>query len=147
MKKILSAILVCCLLVGVAFTLVSCASGDIANGTYVCEIEYEGVVVSEQTLVVKGDTISIKQMMDDENGLEMVYTYKLNDDKTEITMTYKDLKLIGDDEDVKAEFDAMKAELDEATEEELNQTQKFEETDNGFKIGVSEEYMMEYVKQ
>ncbi len=133
MKKILSAILVCCLLVGVAFSLVSCASGDIANGTYVCTVDDY-----EQTLVIKGDTITMKEMMDDENGIEMVYTYELNADKTEITLTFKEVKAIGSSEDVTATIEYINETMADAEPE----TSDYEATDNGFKVDGQE-----FVKQ
>ena len=78
MKKIVSALLVCFILVGSMFALVSCGGG-IKNGTYKSE---DGMTVK-----INGDNLTL---VEEEDGMtmEIKYTYEIKDDK--ITFTWGD---------------------------------------------------------
>lgn len=142
MKKIVSALLVCFLLVGSMFALVSCGGNGIKNGTYKSE---------DTTIKVSGDTFTVVEEEDGEE-IEMIYTYELSEDAKKITLTPKEVKYSGDNASIKQYVDAMNAaiealdeltgdELTEALENLVNETE-FEKTDKGFKI-----YGDEYIKQ
>lgn len=78
MKKILSAFLVCVLLVGTVFALVSCGG---ISGTY--EFSEDGM---SQTLKFSGKNLEVTMTYEDETET-IKYTYELNDDETKITLT------------------------------------------------------------
>ncbi len=134
MKKILSAILALCLILGAVFTLVACggggggaAKGEIPNGTYVGE---------DMTFKIKGDKMYMTEMLDSKNGVEMVYKYKLNADKTEITATFYEVNPIGGGEEIDEAVEYLSQELNE------EHTSDFEFTDDGVMIDGDE-----FVKQ
>ena len=83
MKKIISAILVCFILVGSMLALVSCGGGDIENGTYVATMgSYE------QTVKIDGNKFIMVQTEEDENDeviatLEIVFTYEVKADEAD----------------------------------------------------------------
>lgn len=77
MKKFLSAVLVCVLLVGTMFTLVSC--GNSLSGTY------EGLLFD---LKFKGSKVTI--IVDDEEVLTGTYEIKEEDDKKTISFDFVD---------------------------------------------------------
>ena len=126
MKRIVSALLACILLVSSLFVLTSCFGGGIPNGTY------ESKLLGTE-LVVQGNTLSLTQMVDDD-GIKMTYTYKLNADKDEITLTFKDIKAIGDNAEIKSAVEEAKK---EAASESID-PMDFELTENGFKLAGTE---------
>ena len=140
MKKIVSALLVCFLLVGSMFALVSCG-GDIANGTYVYESEYG----YKQTIEIKGNEFIMVQDGGDEGKLEIVFNYEVKEDgdAKKIYLTYKEMNLETDDAEIKAAFNEGKAEMEEQYKSD-NYTAgiPFEQTEKGFKISG-----MEYTKK
>ncbi len=132
MKKILSAILICCLLLGAAFALSSCgAKGDIENGTYKGENE---------TITIKGTKMTMTSMGDEENGMEIVCTYDVNDEKNHISVTVEEINPIG----TSAEWAEIAEEMRQEFEEEgkVRNDSDFEFTDNGFIL-----FGYEYIKQ
>ena len=140
MKKIVSALLVCFLLVGSMLALVSCG-GDIANGTYVYEAPYG----YKQTLEIKGDKLIMVQDGGDEGKLEIVFNYEVKEDgdSKKIYLSYKEMNLETDDAEIKAKFNENKAEQEEHYKGETYSAGiLFEETDKGFKM-----MGFEYVKQ
>ena len=140
MKKFVSALLICFLLVGSMLALVSCG-GDIANGTYVYEAPYG----YKQTLEIKGNKLIMVQDGGDEGKLEIVFNYEVKEDgdSKKIYLSYKEMNLETDDVEIKTEFNENKAEMEEQYKGETYSAGiLFEETDKGFKMmGV------EYVKQ
>ena len=140
MKKIISAILVCFVLVGSMLALVSCGGGDIDNGTYVATMgSYE------QTVKIDGNQVIMVQTEEEDDAvvatLEIVFTYEVNDD--ELVLTYQELNLETDDDEIKAEFEEEKAEIEEwYKSEEVTAPVPFEKTKKGFKAAG-----IEYVKQ
>ncbi len=70
MKKTISAVLVCVLLIGVVFTLASCAS--VEDGTYVGS---NGTVVE-----ISGDSYVVKASEDQE---EIKYTFEIKDNESD----------------------------------------------------------------
>lgn len=154
MKKIISAILVCFVLVGSMLALVSCNSGGIANGTYVYEHQY-----GKSTLKIKGDTLTVVSVNpEDENEVvEIVCNYTLSEDEKQITIVPTEAKYDGSDEDAKEAIDEINAAIEALKELEgtaydtalkaLAQmigigSGDFEKTENGFKLG-----LIEYTKQ
>lgn len=133
MKKLISAILVCCLFVTAAFALISCDSGDIENGTYAYEVGGKEVM----TIKISGSEMTMVSMYDENNGVETVMTYDLSDDKTELTVTFKEAKAIGTNATVLESVNQLNAQEDKEPE-----TTEFEFTDNGFKFEG-----MEFVKK
>ena len=148
MKKILSAILVCFLLVGSMLALVACngAKGDIDNGTYVYETEQVKI-----TLKVSGDELTMTQ----ESGEDVVkyfYTYELNEAGDKVKLTPTKAEYDGENENIKASVAGVNAAIEalkslegtalDAALEELVQEGAFEKTENGIKLDV-----IEYVKQ
>ena len=117
MKRILSAVLACVLLVGCVFALASC--GGIKNGEY--ENEASGMVVE-----VKGSKLSMTT-----EGLKVNYTYKVKDDK--ITLTYKGVEYVGDNDQLKSYFEANKETIEENYKDSAGEFD-FEKTDDGFKL-------------
>lgn len=84
MKKLVSAILVCVLLVGTLFTLASC--GKSVSGKY----EYDGLT-QDQTIEFElfgKVTLTIKPLYGDSKVYEG--KYELNDAGDEITLTFED---------------------------------------------------------
>ena len=148
MKKIVSALLVCFLLVGSMFALVSCGATKIANGTY--EAEEESMVVK-----IDGDEFTIVQE-EDGSSVEIVFTYEIKADEAEdakegaevIVLTYKSTSINFSDEtkeqlngaleylgvdSVDEYIDQLIAEMEEMyTNEEAKEPVPFEKTENGF---------------
>ena len=118
MKRILSAVLACVLLVGCVFALASC--GGIKNGEY--ENEAYGMVVE-----VKGNKLSMTTKQD----IKVNYTYKVKDDK--ITLTYKGVEYVGDSDELKSYFEANKETIEENYKDSADEFD-FEKTDDGFKM-------------
>ena len=88
MKKIISTILVCVLLIGTMFTLASCS--NILVGEYLYEAEVLGVDLGEQTYEF-GFLGNVTLTVDPPIGEDKVYEgkYKLNDAGDEITFTFE----------------------------------------------------------
>jgi hypothetical protein len=139
MKKIVSALLVCFLLVGSMFALVSCGGG-IKNGTY----ESEGM-----TVIIKGDEFKITYDLEEfglgmgaEGTMEMVFTYELKEDDKEIVLTYKEFNLDLDIPGLEGEeketaeklINGMLEGMVDEMKEEMTEPSDFEFTDNGFII-------------
>jgi len=146
MKKIVSALLVCFLLVGSMFALVSCGGTKIDDGTY--ESEYV-------TVKVDGNEVAI---IEEEDGMkaEVIFTYEIKADESEgakegaevIVLTYKDTNIELSDEAEAALTEALesmgfdtidefiaeaKAQMEEMyNDEELTKPLPFEKTENGF---------------
>ena len=149
MKKILSAILVCFLLVGSMLALVACngAKGDIDNGTYVYENEQVKI-----TLKVDGNKLTMVQPQGETATIEQVYTYELTEDGAKIKLTPVEMKYNGDEESIKTYVDATNAAIKALEElagdelaaalEELVMEGAFEKTETGIKLEDQE-----YVKQ
>lgn len=149
MKKFVSALLVCFLLVGSMFALVSCGGTKIANGTY--ESEYA-------TVVVKGDEFKFVYDMTDmgldelgaEGSMEIIFTYEIKADEAEdaeegaevLVLTYKDSKLDFDipglegeeKETVESMINGMMDGMIEGAKEEMSEPVPFKLTDNGFEV-------------
>lgn len=139
MKKIVSALLVCFLLVGSMFALVSCGATKIDNGTYESEF---------MTVIVKGEdfkmTYDLADMGLDELGvegsMEIIFTYEIKADEDEdakegdevLVLTYKEFKLDIDDAEIKEMVEQMMN--PEEMAEEMSEPVSFEKTDKGFKI-------------
>ena len=147
MKKIISAILVCFVLVGSMLALVSCGGGDIENGTYVATMgSYE------QTVKIDGNKFIMVQTEEEDDAvvatLEIVFTYEVKADEADaekqvLVLTYKELNLETDDDEIKAEFEEEKADIEENYKsEEVTAPVPFEKTEKGFKAAG-----IEYVKQ
>ena len=147
MKKIISAILVCFVLVGSMLALVSCGGGDIDNGTYVATMgSYE------QTVKIDGNKFIMVQTEEEDEAvfatLEIVFTYEVKADEADaekqvLVLTYKELNLETDDDEIKAEFEEEKADIEEQYKsEEVTAPVPFEKTEKGFKAAG-----IEYVKQ
>lgn len=81
MKKIFSVALACILLVGMAFTLVSCGG---IKGTYEFS---EGDMTQTVTFSRKALEMSMTQ---GDKTVTIEYTYELNEDETKITLTPAD---------------------------------------------------------
>ena len=147
MKKVISAILVCFLLVGSMLALVACnGGGGIANGTYVYESEHAKI-----TLKVSGDELTMTQ----ESGEDVVkyfYTYELNEAGDKVKLTPTKAEYDGENESIKAGVGATNAAIEalkslegtalDAALEELVQEGAYEKTENGIKLE-----NIEYVKQ
>ena len=88
MKKIISTILVCVLLIGTMFTLASCS--NILVGEYSYEAEVLGVDLEERTYEF-GFLGNVTLTVDPPIGEDKVYEgkYKLNDAGDEITLTFE----------------------------------------------------------
>ncbi len=134
MKKIVSTLLVCLLLVGSMLALVSC--GGIDNGTYVATVAGQ-----EMTLKVEGDKMIMEQEIGGgiEGTIKIVQKYEIKDD--EITVTLESFELVGGGKDAQDAFNTyVKPTMQDQIGE--SETSSFEKTDNGFKMdGV------EFVKQ
>ena len=89
MKKIISAILVCVLLVGCMFTLASCGK-KVAKGTY-----KDALNVTSYTFKGNKVTLTIDNIVGEDTVLEGKYEINKNDDgELEITFEFE-----GDDDD------------------------------------------------
>lgn len=120
MKKILSAFLVCVLLVGTVFALVSCGG---LSGTY--EFSEDGMT---QTVKFSGNNLEVTMTYEDETET-MKYTYELNDDETKITLTMSK-------EDAKKTLaDMTGADVSEITDEMLEQAGMLEPQELDFEKG------------
>ena len=94
MKKIISTILVCVLLVGSLFTLASCTN---LSGTY------EGTLL---LLAFSGNEVSINlKGADEDNAIKARYEIKKEDDKEYFVLTWPD------GADVPAEFKSLEGKL------------------------------------
>jgi len=119
MKKTLSAILVCILLLGSVFALASC--GDIPGG------KYESV--SGIDIEISGDRFIIE-----EDDIKYVAKYKVEDDK--ITLTFDKVEYVGNDADARESFNSNKAKISAVFEATYCGEHSYEKTDDGFKMGV-----------
>ena len=88
MKKIVSALLVCILLVGTLFTLVSCGGG--LSGTY-----KGNNIITQFDLKFSGKNVTV---IVGDKELKGTYEIKENDDKETITFDFVDEKDATDDE-------------------------------------------------
>ena len=96
MKQIISAILVCVLLVGAMLALVSC-TGGIDNGTYVSS--------KGDTIEIDGKKYVVSTTIDGE-ALKLTYSYEIKDaendpDKQTITLTYESTDYNGANSSIK----------------------------------------------
>jgi len=133
MKKILSAVLVCILMLGCVFALASCGGG-IPAGEYTAEGQ-EGIVNK-----IDGDKWIMEGEITDGLKVKMTYTYELKDD--EITMTFEKLELVEGDEEM---FNQIKASMEEGLESE-EMSGVYEKTDKGFNVTV-DGYTTKYIKK
>ena len=148
MKKIVSALLVCFLLVGSMFALVSCGGTKIDNGTYEADD-------MPMTLKVSGNEMTMLQE-EDGTSVEIKFTYEIKADEAEdakegaevIVLTYKDTNIELSDEAEAALTEAleymgletideyiaqMKEQMEEMyKDEEFTKPHPFEKTENGF---------------
>ena len=133
MKKFLSAALACLMLVSMVLVLASCGGG--LSGTYVYEEDD-----MKATLVFKGDKVTATTEYDGEVMMEMEYTYELNDDKTEMTLTasedaIKDTikEMIGEEAYEALDAEALDAMIEEYAEE-MNEAVEIEIGDDYIEI-------------
>ena len=133
MKKFLSAALACLMLVSMVLVLASCGGG--LSGTYVYEEDD-----MKATLAFKGDKVTATTEYDGEVMMEMEYTYELNDDKTEMTLTasedaIKDTikEMIGEEAYEALDAEALDAMIEEYAEE-MNETVEIEIGDDYIEI-------------
>ena len=120
MKKTLSAILVCILMLGCVLALASC--GDIPGGKY--ESKVSGIDIE-----ISGDRFIVL-----EDGVKGIAKYKVEDNK--ITLTFDKVEYVGDDADEREEFNANKATIGAAFEQMFCGEHDYEKTDDGFKMGI-----------
>ena len=120
MKKILSAILVCVMMLCMVLALASCG-GDIPSG------RYESLTGLD--IEISGDRFIIE-----EDDIKAVAKYKVDGDK--ITLTFDKIEYVGDDADERADFESNKATLSALFEQTYCGEKKYEKTDDGFKMGV-----------
>lgn len=149
MKKIVSALLVCFLLVGSMFALVSCGGTKIANGTYESDF---------MAIEVKGDEFKMVYNLTDmgldelgaEGSMEIIFTYEIKADEAEdaeegaevLVLTYKDSKLDLDIPGLEGEekeaaesmINGMMEGMVEGAKEEMSEPVPFKLTDDGFEI-------------
>lgn len=89
MKKIVSTLLVCMLLVGSVFALASCFGGNKLSGTYEATVAQNAVV----SLTFDGDKVTYTVPGLDEFGIEgLSGTYSIEDDKITMTFTSPDIE-------------------------------------------------------
>ena len=115
MRKIISAILACVLILGCMLTLASC--GGIDNGEYKGE-NGEIVRVSGKKMFVQVEGLE---------DLEFVYKFKVKDDK--ITLTLKKINYDGDDKKVEEQIKVLTDGINAK-----DPVKSFEAFDGGFKI-------------
>jgi hypothetical protein len=139
MKKLLSALLMCTLLIGCVFALASCGN-SIKDGEYVAEDlpdEFDSLGIDEITLVVEDDQFIFEMDMSKMIGfkfiLKLYFDYKIDDD--EIDLEYDDMKVVTDDETMKEYFESNKEAFEAQFEELVDELEgDFEKTKNGFII-------------
>lgn len=86
MKK---AFLALVLLICMTLTLFSCGGGVIPNGTYVCTTELSEGLTWDMKYVVKDELFLKVSFEEDSYTIYEQYDFELNEDKTEITMTFQ----------------------------------------------------------
>jgi hypothetical protein len=122
MKKIISAILACVLMLGCLLTLASC--GGIDNGEYVSKETGETIKVSGRKMLIENDAL---------DGLVFVYKFKIKADKEtgeeKITLTLKKIKYDGDDKATLEKIKSLEAGINA-----LDPEKSFEVVDGGFKM-------------
>ena len=142
MKKILSAILVCILMIGCVFAVASCAptdngetpSGGIPNGTYTQED------ADEVVNIISGNTWTMKGELMEGMVVKIVYTYTREGDT--VSLDFDKIELVSGDADA---FNSIKANLEQNfSAQEISGT--YEKTSVGFNLTI-EGYTTVYTKQ
>ena len=121
MKKIVSVILVCILMVGIILSVTSCTGSVIKDGTYA--LGYRNYAVFE------GENVYFWY-----DEVEIVCSYKVTEER--FFIEFEELILI--DEDFEEEFEEDKDSIEEEIEEELIDEldgKKIRITNTGFQIG------------
>ena len=135
MKKILSVLALFSLCIGF---LVSCGGG-IASGTYTTDVPMMG------DIEIKGNTWKQITKIDDDNSFLIVYTYELNGDKDEISLTFDKVVYDGESETVKGLIADMEKEME--NEEKKSQTVGIELGEDSFTIAYTAFTKVKYTKK
>ena len=135
MKKIISLMLLTVLCLSF---LVSCGGG-IASGTYTTDVPMMG------DIEIKGNTWKQTTKIDDDNSFLIVYTYELNDDKDEITLTFDKVVYDGESETVKGLIADMEKQMED--EEKKSQTIGIELGEDSFTIAYTSFTKVKYTKK
>lgn len=99
MQKTLSVLLICTLILSVLLSFTSCGKKYIPSGNYVCDYEESGIQRSVSIRIKDNYLYKVNTENDKPPYIVFeVYTYTLNKDKTEISITFVGYKFEGDNE-------------------------------------------------